>query len=88
MHVLEGAAPHLVRTLPALPHASTGNPEDADTHAEDHAPDALRYLLINLGTESGWLFRSDEDPTVDPEIAERLGNPFGAFVTAPAVNPW
>lgn len=39
----------LIRTLPALPHAQTGDPEDADTKAEDHAPDALRYLLINLG---------------------------------------
>ncbi len=27
----------LIRTLPALPHAQTGDPEDADTKAEDHA---------------------------------------------------
>lgn len=39
----------LVRTLSALPHATTGDPEDADSKAEDHAPDALRYLLLNLG---------------------------------------
>jgi hypothetical protein len=40
---------NLIRTLPALPHASTGDPEDIDTTAEDHAADALRYMLINLG---------------------------------------
>ena len=37
------------RSLSDLPHAMTGDPEDADTHADDHLPDALRYLLINLG---------------------------------------
>lgn len=35
---------HLIETLPALPHDKT-NVEDVDTHAEDHAYDALRYLL-------------------------------------------
>ncbi len=33
---------HLIRTLPALPH-DANKPEDVDTDAEDHAPDALRY---------------------------------------------
>lgn len=49
LHVLDGAAPNLVRTLPALPYAITASKvEDVDSRAEDHAPDALRYLLINL----------------------------------------
>ena len=48
LHVFPQAE-NLIRTLPALPHATVGNPEDIDTKAEDHAPDALRYLLINLG---------------------------------------
>lgn len=34
----------LIRTLPALPRDSV-RPEDVDTNAEDHAPDALRYGL-------------------------------------------
>lgn len=34
--------PHIIRTLPALPHDET-KPEDVDTDSEDHAPDALRY---------------------------------------------
>jgi hypothetical protein len=49
LHAFPGAE-NLIRTLPVLPHATTGDPEDADTNAEDHAPDALRYLLINLGS--------------------------------------
>ena len=33
---------NLIRTLPLLP-CDKNNPEDVDTHAEDHAYDALRY---------------------------------------------
>jgi hypothetical protein len=40
----------LYRELTDLPHATKGDPEDADTTASDHASDALRYLLTNLGT--------------------------------------
>lgn len=38
-----------IATVPDLPHAPTGDPEDADTRADDHLADATRYLLINLG---------------------------------------
>lgn len=38
---------NLIRTLPALPR-DPKRPEDVDTHAEDHAYDALRYLLVEL----------------------------------------
>lgn len=38
---------NLIRTLPAVPH-DRGNPEDVDTKSEDHAIDALRYLLQQL----------------------------------------
>lgn len=44
LHVLEGTAPNLVRTLPDLPF-DPHRVEDLDTAAEDHAADALRYLL-------------------------------------------
>lgn len=40
----------LYRELSSLPHATKGDPEDADTTADDHLSDALRYLLVNLGT--------------------------------------
>jgi len=52
---------HIFRTcektifeLKNLPYARTGNPEDADTKAHDHAMDALRYLLVNLGGGPSW----------------------------------
>ena len=35
---------HTLRTLPALPRDES-NPEDADTDAEDHAYDSIRYFL-------------------------------------------
>jgi hypothetical protein len=36
-----------IRTIPTLMHSKT-NPEDLDTHQEDHAADALRYMLLTL----------------------------------------
>ena len=48
MHVFPQCE-NLIRTLPTLPHAGPGDPEDVDTDAEDHAYDAMSYLLINLG---------------------------------------
>jgi hypothetical protein len=35
--------------MESLPHAPTGDPEDADTRAPDHLADATRYVLLNLG---------------------------------------
>ena len=37
---------NLVRTMPMLP-VDKNNPEDVDTHAEDHAYDALRYGVMS-----------------------------------------
>ena len=37
---------NLIRTLPLLP-IDKNNPEDVDTHAEDHAYDALRYACMS-----------------------------------------
>lgn len=37
---------HLIRTLPALQH-DPHHAEDVDTNGEDHAADALRYLLMS-----------------------------------------
>lgn len=51
------------RELRDLPHATKGDPEDADTNADDHAADGVRYLLSNLG--SGPEFLVLPDP-VDP----------------------
>lgn len=82
VHVFSTAG-NLIRTLPALPHATVGNPEDADSNAEDHGPDAGRYLLINLGTGPEFLILDDEPP--DP-IADHLGEfrTAGAFAFRPS----
>lgn len=47
LHVLEGTAPNLTRTLPDLPF-DRNKVEDLDTESEDHAADALRYLLMEV----------------------------------------
>lgn len=41
--------PNLISELRSLPRATTGNPEDADPNAPDHAMDGERYFLINIG---------------------------------------
>jgi len=87
LHVF-ATAENLIRTLPALPHATTGNPEDADTKAEDHAPDSLRYLLMNLG--GGAHFFIDD---VEPEtLAEQAGlpelQPFAGRFAIAAADDW
>lgn len=46
LHVFDSCT-DLIRTLPVLP-ADKRDPEDVDTDAEDHAPDALRYALMSL----------------------------------------
>lgn len=46
--LISSACTNLIRTLPELPR-SKQRPEDVDTSAEDHAYDALRYLLAKLG---------------------------------------
>ena len=36
----------MIRELQSIPLSKT-NPEDVDTHASDHAYDALRYLIMS-----------------------------------------
>ena len=45
--VIKGRCPNLVRTLPLMVRDEK-NPEDVDTTLEDHAMDALRYLVNHL----------------------------------------
>lgn len=40
------SCPNVIRELTSLPYSST-NPEDVDTKAEDHAYDALRYMIMS-----------------------------------------
>jgi hypothetical protein len=71
---------NLLRELPALPHATTGNPEDADTTASDHACDALRYLAINLGA-------GPEFPILDAPAEEQIAELLNALGPTVAVRP-
>ncbi|MQS14511.1 hypothetical protein F7Q99_20135 [Streptomyces kaniharaensis] len=77
---------NLIREIPALPFATSGDPEDVDSNASDHAADALRYALINLG--SGPKFPVFDEATPHP-AAETLKAPFaGVFAhTADSTAP-
>ena len=55
---------NLIRTLPAIPRDKR-RPEDVDTHAEDHALDACRYLLAQLAGKH----RADPDRPAPPGAA-------------------
>lgn len=85
----------LHRELSNLPHATKGDPEDADTTADDHASDALRYLLTNLGNEARFHFPAP-DPTstvLDPN-ATSTSRPapavpsIGGFPILQGGDPW
>jgi hypothetical protein len=81
LHVFQSCS-DFIRTLPSVPHATTGNPEDIDTNAEDHMADALRYLLINLGGGASLLLHDDK-----PETADGLLQPFGLYAVPPELAP-
>ncbi|MFF7881051.1 terminase large subunit domain-containing protein [Streptomyces sp. NPDC020794] len=67
----------LYRELSDLPHATKGDPEDADTTADDHAADGIRYLLANLGS-------GPEFPILDavPEPAAGVATPLAGGAMA------
>lgn len=65
---------NLIRTLPALPR-DPKRPEDVDTKAEDHAYDALRYLVNELERRTG--------PATDPDPEPLAGSP-GVHLRDPA----
>lgn len=87
LHVLDGAAPNLVRTLPTLPYDTTPSKvEDLDTKAEDHAADALRYLLINVGPDQLAMFAQGEPVSDDPRLVHPMTLPPPGWVPEPTWN--
>lgn len=56
--------PNLLAELQNLPHATTGDPEDAASSAPDHAMDASRYLLLNLGGGPRMVILDDPKPSL------------------------
>lgn len=67
------ACTEIYRELADLPHATKGDPEDADTTADDHASDALRYLVTNLGTGPEFVILDEATPEATPEALQPLG---------------
>lgn len=91
LHVFAGCA-NLIRTLPALVY-DVRRVEDVDTRGEDHAPDALRYLLMAAGEgRPRFIHPSDEARsavTAAPE--QRIAAALGDFAVVPkgdAIAPW
>lgn len=86
----------LYRELRDLPHATKGDPEDADTTASDHAADALRYLLLNVGSEPRFHFPPSEAAlvtTLDPQATgprppAPIPQTIGGFPVMTGATPW
>lgn len=74
LHVMDGRAPDLVRTLPELP-LDPRNSEDVDTTGDDHAYDALRYLLMGVGTIPQFVFDTAPDPLLMHDIGGVAADP-------------
>lgn len=77
------------RTLSDLPHATKGDPEDADSAGDDHLADALRYLLINLGGGAEAWIEWAKRKALEAAAARRGVSPppRTPAVTAPAPEP-
>ncbi len=61
-----------ITQIPALP-LDKRNPEDVDTHAEDHLYDALRYGIMTRPRSSIW----DFDPAKQRSGFQTADNKFG-----------
>ena len=74
LHILDGTAPNLVRTLPAQVYDNTRT-EDMDSHGDDHGVDALRYMILNLGEPviDGWAITSA--PKIHPNAIHSAMRP-------------
>lgn len=80
LHVLDGTAPNLVRTLPAVPY-DKHRVEDVDTDSEDHGVDSLRYALMGIGGGPGeFIWPAEKKTGLD-------GRPLGERVAGPEHAP-
>mgnify|MGYP003624215924 FL=1 len=61
LYAFSGWNDNLFRIMPALPRDKK-NPEDLDTHAEDHAADELRYAMMHLYKPASPIQRANKDP--------------------------
>lgn len=81
MHVFKTCT-NLIRTLPALPYSNI-KVEDADTHAEDHLPDALRYLCMAIGGDATFYIPDDGVVRTTALDGSPLYTPMGPYAMPP-----
>ena len=62
---------NLLRTFPTLP-LDDSNPEDINTHVEDHAYDALRYGCMSRPTHTSYAERFNRTPRVQFTPSDRI----------------
>jgi len=62
---------NLIRTLPLLP-LDDHNPEDVNTHAEDHAYDALRYGCMSRPMHTSYANRFNKTPRPQFQPVDRM----------------
>ena len=62
---------NLIRTLPLLP-LDDNNPEDVNTHVEDHAYDALRYGCMSRPMHTSYANRFNRTPKPQFQPADRV----------------
>jgi len=62
---------NLIRTLPLLP-LDDNNPEDINTHVEDHAYDALRYGCMSRPMHTSYANRFNKTPKPQFQPADRI----------------
>ena len=62
---------NLIRTFPLLP-LDDSNPEDINTHAEDHAYDALRYGCMSRPMHTSYANRFNKTPKPQFQPADRI----------------
>jgi hypothetical protein len=74
LHVFEETCPMFIETIPTLPRSKI-KPDDAETkNVEDHIPDALRYMCMEVGTFASPILYSDH------LASEQTGAPIQADV--------
>jgi hypothetical protein len=81
LHVFDTCV-SFIETVPNVPHAKVGDPEDVDTKSDDHIADALRYMLINIGSGPEFVIL-DDVPTAD---SIPVAQPLGPFAYVPNPN--
>ena len=86
---------HFFRTLTKtwwelenLPHATKGDPEDANSDAPDHLMDDLRYWLLNLGTGPRYPVIGDEPKPAPGDVLGEYVPMNPAMVVVPRDGQW